>query len=198
VRVNLLHIRKTGGNAVQHALRPYAAGNPVEIVRHPHATRLPDIPMGNPVCFMLRDPVDRFVSGFNSRRRCGRPLKNRPWNEAERIAFAVFPTANDLAEALSAPEDLRRAEAVAAMSGINHVNSCYADWLVDTDYVRSRRDDIIWVGLTSCLDDDFERLKGLLNLSCGCVLPSDPVAAHRRLETDEIHLSSAGHENVKR
>ena len=80
---------------------------------------------------MLRDQVNRFVSGFNSRRRRGRPLNNAEWDRNEAVAFAAFPTANDLAEALSVAQDSRRAAAIAAMRGIYHVKSSYADWLVD-------------------------------------------------------------------
>ena len=95
----------------------------------------------------------------------------------EAVAFAAFPTANDLAEALSAAQDSRRAAAVAAMRGIYHVKSSYADWLVDVDYLRSRRDDILWVGQTSRLAADFERLKQILGLPVECALPADPVAS---------------------
>ena len=49
---------------------------------------------------MLRNPVNRFVSGFNSRRRRGRPLNNAEW--AERITNLLilvegFPTYGGLA-----------------------------------------------------------------------------------------------------
>jgi hypothetical protein len=158
---------------------------------------LSDVLVGESVLFMLRDPVDRFVSGFNSRRRRGRPLNNTEWTQDEAAAFTTFPTANDLAEALSAAEDRRRAAAVAAMHGIYHVKSSYADWLVDVDYLGSRRDDILWVGLTSRLADDFARLKQILGLPIECVLPADPVASHRRLDTDETCLSTVGIKNIE-
>jgi hypothetical protein len=193
---HLLHIGKTGGNAVKRALRPYKTSGSLDIVFHPHAVRLSDVPVGESVLFMLRDPVDRFVSGFNSRRRRGRPLNNFEWTQDEAAAFTAFPTANDLAEALSA-EDSRSAAAVAAMRGIYHVKSSYADWLVDFDYLSSRRDDISWVGLTSRLADDFERLKQILGLPIECVLPADPVASHRRLDTDETCLSPVGIKNIE-
>jgi len=95
-------------------------------------------------------------------------------------------------------QDSRRAEAVAAMRGIYHVKSGYADWLVDVDYLRSRRDDILWVGLTSRLTADFERLKQILGLPIECALTADPVASHRRLDTDETCLSPVGIKNIER
>jgi hypothetical protein len=147
---------------------------------------------------MLRDPVSRFVSGFNSRRRRGRSLNDAEWNQDEAAAFAAFPTANDLAEALSVTHDDRRAAAVAAMRGIYHVKSSYADWLVDVGYLESRRDDILWVGQTSRLAADFDRLKQILGLPAECVLPADPVASHRRLDSDETYLSPVGIKNIER
>jgi hypothetical protein len=141
---------------------------------------------------MLRDPIDRFVSGFNSRRRRGRPLNNFEWTQDEAAAFTAFPTANDLAEALSVAEGRRRAAAIAAIRCIYQVKSSYADWLVDFDYLGSRRDDMSWVGLTSRLADDFERLKRILGLPIECELPGDPVASHRRLDTDETCLPVPG------
>jgi hypothetical protein len=183
---------------VKHALRPYQTSGSLDIVFHPHAVRLSDVPVGESVSFMLRDPVDRFVSAFNSRRRRGRPLNNIEWTQDEAAAFAAFLTANDLAEALSVAEDSRRAAAVAAIRGIYHVKSSYADWLVDFDYLGSRRDDILWVGLTSRLADDFERLKQILGLPIKCVLPADPVVSHRRLDTDETRLSPVGIKNIER
>jgi len=100
MRTHLLHIGKTGGNALKHALRPYKTSGSLDIVFHPHSVRLSDVPVGESVLFMLRDPVDRFISGFNSRRRRGRPLNNFEWTQDEAAAFTAFPTANDLAEAL--------------------------------------------------------------------------------------------------
>lgn len=191
--IHFLHIRKTGGNAIKEALRLVPG-----IVIHPHRVTLADIPEGERVFFALRDPVDRFVSGFNSRRRCGRPKLNSPWNDDERAALTRFPRANDLALALSSTADARRGVAEAAMAGINHVNSTYADWLSSTAYLDRRRADIVWVGLTSQLATDFEGLKQTLDLPPTCVLPSDPVIAHRRLPTDEVHLSPEARQNIER
>ncbi len=196
MRIHMLHIRKSGGNAVQHALRPYLLPA-LDVAFHPHQASLADVPTGEKVIFMLRDPVDRFVSGFNSRRRRGRPLRNAEWNAEEAAAFGAFATPDALAVSLSSPDPTIRAWAEAAMRGINHVKSFYADWLGDLDQVRARRADILWVGLTSRLDNDFEELKRLLNLPEDCRLPVDPLAAHRRLETDPVDLSPAGVDNIK-
>src|SRR5205823_2768329 len=98
--VNLLHVGKTGGTAVKHALRTalHAGGYCIRLCRH--GVRLRDVPPGEKVVFFVRDPASRFVSGFYSRLRQGRPRYTSPWSRAEKAAFGRFGTPNDLAAAL--------------------------------------------------------------------------------------------------
>jgi hypothetical protein len=195
--VHLLHIGKTGGTAIRHALTPYLTSLPgLEIVLHPHETTLAQIPVGEKAIFALRDPIDRFVSGFNSRRRRG-PPHNVEWNAAETAAFSCFATPNDLAVALSASDRRLCAKAVLAMQGIRHVNTCDADWLSSVDFVRERRRDILWVGLTSRLSQDFARLLQILGLPAHAKLPDDRLMAHRRYDTDPIWLSELAADNMR-
>ena len=194
--IHFLHIGKTGGNAIKEAISPFVS-HEVPIILHPHQMSLADVPEHEKAFFALRDPVDRFVSGFNSRRRCGRPRNNSRWNDEERTAFGRFATANDLALALSSTDEAQRNAAKSAMMGIRHVNSRYSDWLLSTAYLDQRWRDILWVGLTSRLSDDFELLKQLLGLPANCLLPSDPVVAHRRLPSDEVLLSPEAEDNVR-
>lgn len=184
---------------MRHALTPYLTSVPdLEIVVHQHDTTLAEVSPGEKAIFALRDPVDRFVSGFNSRRRQGRPVHNVDWTPAEASAFGDFWTPNVLAEALSAPDDKERARAISAMQDIRHVNTSYADWLVSVDYVRVRRPHILWVGLTQRLSEDFAELLQLLGLPPDCKLPDDPRMAHRRLETDPTWLSERAVNNIQK
>lgn len=68
--VHLLHIGKTGGSAVKHTLKQYPPNNRYAVHLHKHGVKLSDIPKGNMVIFVVRDPVSRFISGFYSRHRC--------------------------------------------------------------------------------------------------------------------------------
>jgi hypothetical protein len=145
--IHLLHIRKTGGNALKAALSPFA--HEFSLVIHGHETKLQDIPATEKVAFVVRDPVERFVSGFNSRLRMGRPLLNSKWSEDEVEAFALFKSPNDLAEALSSSDSKA---APKAMRSIAHVRTSLADTLGSKDYVLKRREDILWIGRTESLD----------------------------------------------
>jgi hypothetical protein len=104
-RAHMLHIGKTGGTAMKDVFASLPSGvGKYEIVVHRHSHRLPQIPRGQKVFFVVRDPVEKFVSGFNSRLREGRPRYHTPWTEAERTAFEQFQTPDMLARALSSED----------------------------------------------------------------------------------------------
>lgn len=177
VPVHFLHIRKTGGTALIEALSPVAQD--FGIVLHAHHTKLRDIPQDHRVFFFVRHPIPRFVSGFFSRLRRGKPRYNYEWSEAEAKAFGRFAKPNDLAEALSAGDRDIRAQAEDAMRGVAHLNSSYGDWFSGEQELRDRLDSILLIGLQERLSADFEHLKQLLNLPPKLSLPEDDVLAHR-------------------
>src|SRR5689334_1107802 len=84
--VHLLHVGKTGGTAVKHALAGVVTEQ-FRIVAHSHDITIRDVPIGEHVVFFVRDPISRFVSGFYSRQRQGRPRYDVPWSPNESIAF---------------------------------------------------------------------------------------------------------------
>ena len=175
----MLHIRKTGGTAVKAALSGIQPPQGFRLFLHPHRVSLGDVPASDEVFFFLRDPVARFVSGFESRRREGRPAHYHPWTQAERRAYERFQTAEALARALTSHDDAERHAAEQAMNSINHVRSRLTDWLGDEQQLKIRRDRIILVGWQETLDADFRRLVDLLELPSDTSLPTDEAAAHR-------------------
>jgi hypothetical protein len=175
----MLHIRKTGGTAVKAALTGVEAPAKVRLMLHPHRVSLSDVPSSDEVFFFLRDPVARFVSGFESRRREGRPAHYHPWNPSERRAYERFQSAEALARALTSDNVEERRAAERAMNGINHVRSRLSDWLGDEALLKSRRSRILLVGWQETLDFDFRRLVELLGLPSDTGLPTDEAAAHR-------------------
>ena len=70
--------------------------------------------------FFVRDPISRFVSGFNSRLRKGLPKMYFPWAPGEKLAFSRFATPNQLALALSSSDAGAKQEG----SGTRCVTSC--------------------------------------------------------------------------
>jgi len=193
-RVHMLHIGKTGGTALKSALRNASPAH-TRLVLHKHSVSLAEIPVGELCFFVVRDPVTRFVSGFLSRQRQGRPRYDIPWNPAEEKAFATFATPNDLALALSSTDPARRSAAEAAMAGIRHVSDNYRHWLRSEAYLRQRRSDILFVGSQERLREDVRLLSGLLDAMI--VLPTDAVAAHRNPANVHRDLDATSVENLK-
>jgi hypothetical protein len=192
--VHFLHIGKTGGNALKEALASALTSH--NIAFHQHATGLADIPVGEPVIFFVRHPLSRFVSGFNSRLRQGRPKLNSRWSADEKVAFRKFPSPNLLAEALASTDAKVQASAQQAMNSIAHVNRHLTHYLGLREYVESRRQDILFVGFQETLAEDFERLKKALGLPESLALPSDEVVAHRTPTGFEAELSDKGKQAI--
>ena len=196
--VHFLHVRKAGGSAVKSALDGISFEEQgVHFELHPHRFSLRDVPAGDKVFFFMRDPLTRFVSGFWSRYRMGRPKNDIPWNWHEAQAFAAFKTPNELALALSSDDPGVRAKAQQAMWGICHVSSTYADWLISEEYLRSRAGDVLIAGRMESLNSDFERMKTLLELGDEVSLPNDNVKSHRSPGGEDKTLSDEAAANIR-
>lgn len=191
--VHFIHIGKTGGTAIKHALRrvrsletPFGA-----IVLHKgHQFRLADVPPGDVAIFCVRDPIALFVSAFDSRLRKGQPRFYFEWTPAEAQAFARYPTPHALALALAGDDPEERTRADAAMRSIRHVRGIRRA-LGTPRHVVSRRKQIVYIGRQETLDEDWQRISAVLELPSEVRLPADPKKAHRRQGSDDAPLSDA-------
>ncbi len=193
----MLHIGKTGGTAVKHALGPYLASGPFEIIMHPHRVKLHDIPEGERVFFFLRDPPGRFVSGFYSRQRQGAPRYSSPWSPEEEEAFSHFETPNQLAEDLSHTDPAHRQRAEKAMRDIRHVRDEQMSFLGGRHTFEQRVDDLFFVGFQETLDADITELTEKLGLPPGISLPKDDAQAHRNPAHVDRRLSEVAMANLR-
>jgi hypothetical protein len=196
--LNVLHIGKTGGTALKHVLAENQAASRYQLLFRGHDVTLNDVPEGELYMFLIRDPLTRFVSAFNGRLREDRPRYHYPWRDEERVAFAIFKTPDQLAVALSSPDDEERAQAEAAMHGIGHVNTPYTFWFPTERAFRARLDDVFFIGLQDRLDDDFTTLKRKLGLGADLRMPRDETVAHKTPTRFESQLSEAGRANLER
>jgi hypothetical protein len=195
--VHFLHIGKTGGTAINHALSLYRETARYVIKRHGHNKTLRDIPDGEGVIFFLRDPLTRFTSGFNSRLRRGEPRAHNPWSAAEEEAFSRFDTPNQLATALSSDDAEERRRARAAMESIAHVRDSFWKWFECEEYFLSRMEDIFFIGFQETLSQDFEIVKLKLGLPQRLNLPSDEILAHKSPAHFDTALDDRAIENLK-
>ena len=196
--VHFLHIGKTGGTAIKNTLRDHTHNGPFRILLHDHKTTLPDIPQKEKVFFCVRDPIDRFVSGFYSRQRQGRPTYYAKWRKEERIAFGQFSTPNELGLALSSQNKDIASMAKFAMRSISHVNTSYWDWFKDEQYLLERAGDILYICRQERLAEDFDELVRRLELSSSLSLPVvNSAGAHSNPETLDKRLDDAAAQNLR-
>lgn len=195
--VHFLHIGKTGGTAVKHALRDHLSTPGYTLHLHPHETTLRDIPTGEKAMFFLRDPLERFISGFYSRQRQGQPRYFSPWSPEEKVAFERFPTPDVLGRALSSPIKETKEHAVQAMRAIQHVRNSFWNWFGDERYYRSRQADIFFIGFQDSLAADFEELKISLGLPEHLTLPQNDVTAHRNPKGLDRTMSAEAQMNLR-
>lgn len=189
VLVHFLHIGKTGGTAVKYALRDVAVGDSRIILLHQHHVRLRDIPVGEKLFFFLRDPVQRFVSGFLSRQRMGHPQYHVPWTRWERLAFERFHSPEQLALALDSPDSQLREQAREAMFRIGHVRTAFRDWFESEAYLEERKSDILFIGYQETLGRGFQRLSTILGLTQHVRLPLEPDRSNRNPSRCDAPLS---------
>ncbi len=195
---HLLHIGKTGGTAMKEALTPVKSAGRYELLLHNHGVRFNDVPHGERVFFVIRDPVDRFVSGFNSRLREGKPRYHLPWTPLEKVVFERYPSVDSLGCALSCEDPLERGRAATAMMSLQHVRDSYWDWFRNREYFERRLDDLLLIHWVPDLNATFPQLREALGLPDTVVLPSDDVRAHRSPDNVDRTLSPLARENLER
>lgn len=138
----ILHIGKTGGNTLRSLIlrsdgfdRVAVPGAVPPVMLGHKLSRLRDWPRTHrraAFAFVYRDPVQRYVSAFESRLRRGVDGRN-PWSAAEALTFTTFASANDLFEGLDAVSPRVRGAAEFGLGAIGHVNRGHEWYLGPVD-----------------------------------------------------------------
>lgn len=193
--LHFLHIGKTGGTAIKHALKDDRLTGAYRVVLHDHAFRLAMVGEDAAAFFFLRDPAARFVSGFSSRRRKGQPRYYHEWSRQEAAAFARFRSADELARALCAPDEEMRAAAADAMGSIQHVKDSYAVLFGGLQGLQAQDRKIAFVGFHEQMEEAFRALKACFGLPVRLDLPRDSFHAHRSAGAPALSRQAA--ENLR-
>ena len=185
--VHFLHIGKTGGTSIinQLILLNEIPDCPHHFHFYNHQVKLRHLPLDQKYFFAVRDPVDRFVSGFYSTKHKN---KGMPWTQAETTAFDNFSDANSLAESLFS-NSLIGLAAHDAMKSIKHVADFQIDWITSASMLTAHQP--IAVLNQKTLEHDFNQLLKKLNMQ-SVALPTQNTA------TDHASvLSDRAIENIK-
>lgn len=200
--VHALHISKSGGTAFRAALKPYERRGFRRIIRlHGHEESFEGVLRNDPgakVFFIVRDPVARFVSGFNSRLRKGQPRMYTEWEPGEQMAFEIFKTPNELAEALSSESPATRRDAEWAIRMINHTRWNLNFWLHGAEFLERNRENILYIATTETLNEDFDVVKRLMNLPSSASMPDTDRDRHATPSGFSKHLSEEGLRNIRK
>lgn len=193
-RLHLIHIGKTGGSNLKSTLKNVKL-NKFELIFHPHEVGLIDIPIGEKYFFCTRDAIERFQSGFYSRKRKGQPRYYSEWSESEKISFNKFSTPEELASSLDINEDSYQ-DAKFAMKSITHVNSSYWDWFHSEEYFNSRLSDLFFIFRMEYFDEDFEDFKKKLDIKKEIKLGTDEITMHSNNEKYNLSEKSVKYLNI--
>lgn len=198
----VLHNRKTGGTALKEIIDQQKQRTPgLNVSFYGHAMTFPLFVKNHPAdkaVFFIRDPLSRFVSGFYSRLREGRPRYYHPWTKAEAKAFKRFQTPNQLAESLFASRIFERWAAMAAMKSIGHVRHTYLAFLGDLSFLNKNASRIAFIGHQIDFDMDLLQLRLLLKVDPDIQAPKDEIRAHRNPEGLDKHLTEKAIANLKK
>jgi len=182
--LHFIHIGKTAGSAIRGAVAEKAglSGNLCSakdyiLLMHGHDFKLEDVQEGEFAFFSVRDPLQRFVSGFYSRKRMGRPKNNNPWTKEEAQAFQYFQTPNEVGLSLGG-DAKERERACFALENIGHVNSSYWDWFGDAAFLKANKHKILFVLRQENLNADFHMFCRQYAPDLGD-LPNDEVKSHK-------------------
>jgi len=196
--VHFFHIGKTGGSAIKNAVsgkKVVETKKYIIIFSHSHYFKLNDTLPGEKFFFFVRDPIDRFISGFYSRKRKGMPRIYSAWTAGEEKAFKNFKTPNELAKGLSNYN--KKEKAIEAFANIQHLNTSYWYWFGSREYFLSRLNDVVFVGIQKNLNNDFYKLKRKLELPGECILPKDDFNSHKNPANIDKNIENAAYINLK-
>lgn len=196
--IYFLHIGKCAGSQVASiAEKLDEQSSAVRIRKLQHHVYLKDIPEDVRYFFAIRDPISRFVSGFYSRKRRGRPRYDFEWSRGEALAFSEFEHAGDLAEALFS-DGLRGRSAFMAIKSIRHTSQDQVDWFCrNGDFLGNRPP--IWILRTEHFSIDLGDLSQRIGIDLtGLIAETEngSVVRHSNNYSDVPDLSEKAQSNL--
>lgn len=160
-RLGFLHIPKTGGSGVTKFGKELVARGYQFPCIFGHGWKVEEILTHFPemrLCFILREPLSKMISGFNSRLRQGRPTYNSLWSPAEAAAFAMLPSTRHLLDAMLSDDEYQQSALAYAMHAVRHLRWSYSFYFKDVPSVKARAAHFELIGDISSLSDFIGRI----------------------------------------
>lgn len=173
----ILHIPKTGGTSLADTLKALAKDGHTIPIKFPHGWRARNILEASSktrICCLIRDPIDRAISGFNSRLRQGRPRYDNLWTVGEAVSFSFFSSGLEMIDGLAAEDDRTKSAALFALHNITHLKYNYEYYFEGPEYIDTIKSQIGIVENMSDYDRFCDRLFSEINI------PLDTTSDHRR------------------
>jgi hypothetical protein len=165
-----LHLGKTGGTAFVTYASHYIPS--IEKVDHKEV-KLKSVCGHHCAVLFVRDPIDRWISGYYSRYRRGCPMHCSNWTKCETKYFQQFPNVSALAEALYDSSNDTSSGTPTSENEFYHanrmVNYCVRHLQLDFSfYLRDLETEytkIGYVGLTDNLEAEFQHFVSKFNFT---------------------------------
>lgn len=166
-----IHVGKTGGSYLKSlAKNARTDNNHRHLVLGDHSLTVANSSekygSERKLAFFFRDPIERYVSGFLSRMRQGRPVYDVNWTAAEAVSYLYFKTPNELAEALSSRSARLVSAAKFAFSSIVHLKLDGAYYFQSVERLRREASmgNIVICCETRNIDNHIARICDQLNI----------------------------------
>ncbi|XWN24857.1 MAG: sulfotransferase family 2 domain-containing protein [Roseibium sp.] len=144
-----LHIGKTGGTTIASLLNEAASHNyrTPRVLGHDYSMKqamceFPNIKLS----VTIRDPIERIISGFNSRLRQSRPSYTALWKSEEAVAYLWFPTVTDFFNAKISDNERLKSAALWAEQAMGHVRRGYVYHFESPEFLEQNKHRLYFVG----------------------------------------------------
>lgn len=194
--IAFIHIGKNAGSQVKQ-IAPKLIKQGFRIKAYKHNLKLHQLPKDSKYFFSIRNPSSRFVSGFYSRKRKGRPKFNIDWSPHEKIAFQDFEHANYLAENLFSNNELG-ISARLAIKSITHTGAHQFDYFHKAAYFAIQPP--ITIVRQEYFERDMQRFLDILgiNIKIESLLTFDKIKSHQNDYAEAPPLSELALHNLKK
>jgi len=103
--------------------------------------------------FILRDPLSKMISGFNSRIRQGRPTYNSIWTPGEASAFTLFPSVRNFFDAILADDEFNKSAVAYTMRRVRHLHWNYGFYFKNLETIRANQSSFRLIGTMETLNE---------------------------------------------